>query len=38
MFDKWESRGAWRETKDGGAWVVPPFGFDPKTNKWTGGL
>ena len=37
MFDKWESRGAWRETKDGGAWVVPPFGFDRKTGQWTAG-
>ena len=36
MFEKWDSRGAWRETKDGGAWVVPPFGFDPKTGQWTG--
>jgi hypothetical protein len=35
-FDKWESRGAWRDTKQGGAWVVPPFGLDPKTGKWTG--
>ena len=37
MFDKWESRGAWRETKDGGAWVVPPFGIDRKTGQWTAG-
>jgi hypothetical protein len=36
MFEKWESRGAWRETKEGGVWVVPPFGLDPKTGKWTG--
>ncbi len=36
MFEKWDSRGAWRETKEGGAWVVPPFGFDPKAGKWTG--
>ena len=34
-FEKWESRGAWRETKEGGLWVVPTFGFDPKTGKWT---
>ena len=34
-FEKWDSRGAWRETKDGGVWVVPPFGFDRKTGKWT---
>ena len=37
MFEKWNSRGAWRRTKAGGIWVVPPFGFDPKTNKWTDG-
>jgi hypothetical protein len=36
-FEKWDSRGAWRETKEGGIWVVPPFGFDPKTGKWTDG-
>jgi hypothetical protein len=35
-FEKWNSRGAWRETKDGGGiWVVPQFGFAPKTNRWT---
>ena len=37
MFEKWDSRGAWRETKEGGLWVVPPFGVDPKTGKWTEG-
>ena len=37
-FEKWNSRGAWRETTgDGGIWVVPPFGLDPKTGKWTEG-
>ena len=36
MFEKWNSRGAWRETKEGGTWVVPPFGIDPKTGKWEG--
>ncbi len=35
MFDKWDSRGAWRETKEGGLWVVPLFGIDQKTGKWT---
>ena len=34
-FEKWDSRGAWRDTKEGGIWVVPPFGLDPKTGKWT---
>ena len=28
MFEKWDSRGAWRETKEGGLWVLPPFGID----------
>jgi hypothetical protein len=36
MFEKWDSRGAWRETKQGGAWVVPPFGFDRRAGQWTG--
>jgi len=36
-FEKWDSRGAWCDTKEGGAWVVPPFGFDRKAGKWTGG-
>ena len=35
IFEKWDSRGAWRETKEGGLWVVPPFGIDQKTGKWT---
>ena len=37
-FEKWNSRGAWRDTKEGGIWVVPPFGLDPKTGKWTDGI
>ena len=37
-FEKWESRGAWRETKDGGGvWVIPPFGIDRRTGQWTEG-
>jgi hypothetical protein len=36
-FEKWNSRGAWREVKEGGLWVVPPFGIDQKTNRWTEG-
>jgi len=36
-FEKWDSRGAWRETKEGGVWVVPQFGLDPKTGNWTDG-
>jgi hypothetical protein len=34
-FEKWDSRGAWRDTPEGGIWVVPPFGLDPQTGKWT---
>jgi hypothetical protein len=37
MFEKWDSRGAWRETKEGGLWVDPPIGLDPKTGKFTAG-
>jgi hypothetical protein len=40
VFQKWDSRGAWREVevpKGGGLWVVPPFGIDQKTGKWTEG-
>jgi hypothetical protein len=36
-FEKWNSRGAWRDTKEGGIWVVPQFGIDPKTGRWTDG-
>jgi len=36
-FEKWDSRGAWRETKEGGLWVGPPFGIDRQTGKWTDG-
>jgi hypothetical protein len=37
IFEKWDSRGCWREVKDGGLWVVPPFGIDQKTGQWTEG-
>ncbi|MGO8704721.1 MAG: hypothetical protein ACLQVA_12965 [Candidatus Brocadiia bacterium] len=36
-FEKWNSRGAWRDTKEGGIWVVPQFALDPKTGQWTDG-
>ena len=37
IFDKWDARGAWRETKGGGAiTVVLPFGIGPD-GKWTAG-
>ena len=31
------SRGCWREIKGGGVWVVPAFGIDQQTGKWTDG-
>ncbi|MCC6443274.1 MAG: hypothetical protein IT210_07435 [Armatimonadetes bacterium] len=37
MFRKWDQRGCWREVKGGGLWVVPPFGIDRETNRWTEG-
>jgi len=37
VFEKWDSRGCWREVKQGGVWVVPPFGIDQKTGRWTDG-
>jgi hypothetical protein len=36
-FEKWDSRSAWRETKEGGVWVIPLFGIDRQTGKWTDG-
>ncbi|MFI5385105.1 MAG: hypothetical protein ACHQ50_03200 [Fimbriimonadales bacterium] len=29
-FQKWDSRGCWRDVKEGGLWVVPAFGLDMK--------
>ena len=37
MFRKWNSRGCWRDVKNGGLWVVPPFGIDQATGSWTDG-
>ncbi len=37
IFEKWDSRGCWREVKTGGLWVVPPFGIDRATEKWSAG-
>jgi hypothetical protein len=37
VFEKWDSRGCWREVPDGGLWVVPLFGIDSKTGNWTEG-
>ena len=38
IYQKWDQRGGWRETKDGGGIsVVLPFGIDGKSGKWTAG-
>lgn len=37
VFAKWDSRGCWREVKNGGVWVVPPFGIDQARGGWTEG-
>lgn len=37
VFEKWDSRGCWRQVEHGGVWVVPPFGLDAKMEKWTEG-
>ncbi len=37
VFEKWDARGGWREVKEGGLWVVPPFGLDQQTGQWTDG-
>ncbi|MCE0497664.1 MAG: hypothetical protein LV481_06940 [Methylacidiphilales bacterium] len=38
IYEKWDKRGAWRDTEGGGTIsVVLPFGIDPKSGKWTGG-
>jgi hypothetical protein len=37
LFAKWEARGSWRTVKDGGLWVVPPFGLDPANGGWSAG-
>ena len=37
VFEKWDRRGCWRAAKAGGLWVVPPFGIDRQSGKWTEG-
>ncbi len=37
VFEKWDRRGCWREVKAGGLWVVPSFGIDRQTGRWTEG-
>ena len=37
LYEKWVTRGGWRETKDGGMIsVLLPFGMDPTNRKWIG--
>ena len=37
-YQKWDRRGGWRETNDGGSIsVVLPFGIDGKRSAWTAG-
>jgi hypothetical protein len=35
IFQKWDSRDCWREVKHGGVWVVPAYGIDSQTGKWS---
>jgi hypothetical protein len=38
IFEKWDRRGAWRNTQGGGMIsLVLPFGIDQKTGTWTDG-
>jgi len=37
IFEKWDRRGAWRKVPEGGVWVVPLFGLEPRTGQWTAG-
>ena len=38
IYQKWDQRGGWRETKDGGMIsLVLPYGLDAKTGQWTEG-
>ena len=38
IFEKWDKRGAWRDTEGGGVvTIVLPFGIDDKSGRWTDG-
>jgi len=38
LFEKWDRRGAWRPTDNGGIIsVILPFGIDESTGRWTDG-
>jgi hypothetical protein len=36
-FQKWDSRECWRTVKEGGLWIVPRYGTDRLTGKWSSG-
>lgn len=37
IFQKYDSRDCWRAAQPGGLWVVPAFGIDRRTGKWSSG-
>ena len=37
IFRKWDSRDCWRAVAAGGLWIVPQFGIDLQTGKWSAG-
>ncbi len=37
LLEKWQARDCWREVEGGGLWVVPAFGIDKSTGKWSAG-
>src|SRR5260221_6241105 len=38
MFQKWDSRNCWRANSVGGVWIVPGFGIDLQSGKWSTGF
>jgi hypothetical protein len=38
VFKKWDARGCWRTVPEGGLWVVPAFGIDRQTGRWSAGF
>jgi len=37
VFQKWDSRDCWRDVENGGLWVVPAYGVELQTGKWSEG-
>lgn len=37
VFQKFDSRGCWRDVKEGGVWIVAPFGIDKVSGGWSSG-